>query len=234
MRLLAGTSGFAYKAWKGPFYPADLPEADMLRFYSSRFPTVEINNTFYRMPSTALLTRWAEQTPAGFTFVLKAPQRITHHGRLKNEGDPLSYFLETAGAMGDRLGPLLFQLPPNFKKDLERLRGFLDLLPAGRRAAFEFRHESWRGEEVLAALREAGAALCIADTDEDEGEPVVAATASWGYLRLRRTAYDEGRLDAWAARIRSQAWEEAYVFFKHEDTGTGPDLAARFVAAWEG
>jgi uncharacterized protein YecE (DUF72 family) len=233
VKLLAGTSGFAYKQWKGPFYPADLPDAGMLRYYSTRFPAVEINNTFYRTPTAAVLSRWADETPPGFTFVLKAPQRITHHGRLKNEGDPLSYFLEAAGTLGGRLGPLLFQLPPTFKKDVERLRAFLDLLPAGRRAAFEFRHESWQGEDVESALREAGAALCIADTDDAVGEPVVTATASWGYLRLRRTAYGDADVRAWATRIRAQPWEEAYVFFKHEDSGTGPDLAARLIEAWE-
>ncbi|HET8645010.1 MAG TPA: DUF72 domain-containing protein [Vicinamibacteria bacterium] len=232
MRLLAGTSGFAYKEWKGSFYPSGLKDAQMLPFYASRFPAVEINNTFYRMPARELLDKWAAETPPDFTFVLKAPQRITHQGRLRNEGDPLGKFLQTAEAMGARLGPLLFQLPPFFKKDLERLRAFLALLPGDRRAAFEFRHESWADEEVHAALRERGAALCVADTDEDEQPAPIVATASWGYLRLRRTAYPGDMLRAWAARIRAQPWSEVFVFFKHEEKGTGPALAREFMEVW--
>ena len=233
MRLLAGTSGFAYKEWKGTFYPEKLKDGDMLRYYSERFPSVEINNTFYRMPKTELLEKWAGEVPEGFTFVLKAPQRITHQGRLKNEGDPLGYFLQAAQVLGRRLGPLLFQLPPFFHKDLERLRAFLALLPPQRPAAFEFRHESWADAEVQEALRAHGAALCVADTDEDEQPPPVVATAGWGYLRLRRTAYSGDALRAWASRIRAQPWSEAYVFFKHEDSGTGPALAREFQAIWE-
>jgi uncharacterized protein YecE (DUF72 family) len=232
VKLLTGTSGFAYKEWKGTFYPEGLKDAEMLRYYSARFPSVEINNTFYRMPQPELLSRWAGEVPEGFTFVLKAPQRITHQGRLKNEGDPLGFFLRTAETMGGRLGPLLFQLPPFFKKDLERLRAFLALLPPQRRAAFEFRHESWADAEVHDALRAHGAALCIADTDEDEQPPPVIATADWGYLRLRRTAYAADALRDWAARIRAQPWSEAYVFFKHEDSGTGPALAKEFEGLW--
>src|SRR5262245_53780604 len=161
----------------------------MLRFYASRFPAVEINNTFYRMPSRELLARWVEETPAGFTFVLKAPQRITHQGRLKNTGDPLGFFLETAGAMGARLGPLLFQLPPNFQKDVERLRACLGLLPKERRAACEFRHDSWTDSEVRDVLRAHGAALCVADTGEHDTPAEIVPTAAWGYLRLRREEY---------------------------------------------
>jgi uncharacterized protein YecE (DUF72 family) len=232
VRLLTGTSGFSYKAWKGSFYPQDLPDAHMLRFYASRFPAVEINNTFYRMPSRELLARWVEETPAGFTFVLKAPQRITHQGRLKNTGDPLGFFLETATAMADRLGPLLFQLPPNFQKDLERLRAFLALLPEDRRAAFEFRHPSWSDAEVHEALREQGAALCAADTDDDEQPAAIVPTTRWGYLRLRRTEYGEDALRDWAARVRAQPWDEAFVFFKHEESGTGPELGRRFIDLW--
>lgn len=230
--MIAGTSGFAYKEWKGTFYPQDLKEPAMLRYYSAQFAAVEINNTFYRMPTAELLGRWAADTPEGFTFVLKAPQRITHQGRLKNEGDPLGRFLEVASVMGARLGPLLFQLPPFFRKDLERLRSFLKLLPPGRRAAFEFRHESWADPEVHEALREHGSALCVADTDDDEQPAGIVATAGWGYLRLRRTAYAEGALAEWAARVRSQPWSEAYVFFKHEESGTGPALARQFVEMW--
>jgi uncharacterized protein YecE (DUF72 family) len=233
VRLLAGTSGFAYREWKGTFYPEDLPEPQMLRHYAGQFRTVEINNTFYRMPTEELLARWATDTPEGFTFVLKAPQRITHQGRLKNTGDPLGHFLRTAESLGARLGPLLFQLPPFFKKDLERLRSFLALLPPARRAAFEFRHESWADPEVHDALREHGAALCASDTDDDERPAAVVATAGWGYLRLRRTAYPGDALRDWAARIREQPWSEAYVFFKHEESGTGPALAREFLGLWD-
>jgi uncharacterized protein YecE (DUF72 family) len=222
MRVLIGTSGYSYKPWKGSFYPEDLPDAEMLRFYAGRFSTVEINNTFYRMPTRSLLERWAEETPEGFRFVLKAPQRITHRERLR-ASDSLGYFFETASAMGRKLGPVLFQLPPNFKKDGERLRGFLAALPAGRPAAFEFRHESWLDEETFAALREAGAALCAADTDETEA--TLLATTDWGYLRLRRWDYTDVDLRAWAEKIRGQPWKEAFVFFKHEEEGKGPKLA---------
>lgn len=229
MRVLVGTSGFAYKEWKGSFYPADLPEPAMLGYYAGRFPTVEINNTFYRMPTRELLARWAQETPEGFTFVLKAPQRITHYGRLTNEGDPLSHFLDTTVTLGSRLGPVLFQLPPFFRKDLDRLRAFLALLPPAPRAAFEFRHESWNDPEVQAALRAHGAALCVADTDEDESPSEIVPTAGWGYLRLRRAGYDDDALRAWAQRIRAHPWDEAFVFFKHEESGTGPALGARFM-----
>jgi len=227
MRVLIGTSGYSYKPWKGSFYPEDLPEAEMLRFYATRFTTVEINNTFYRMPTRSVVERWAEETPEGFSFVLKAPQRITHQGRLKGT-DALDYFFETASAMGGKLGPVLFQLPPNFKKDLDRLRSFLAALPGGRRTAFEFRHESWFDEDVFAALREARAALCAADTDETEA--TLLPTAEWGYLRLRRADYTDESLRAWAEKIRSQPWQEAFVFFKHEEEGRGPKLAERLMA----
>jgi uncharacterized protein YecE (DUF72 family) len=231
LKVLVGTSGFAYKQWKGTFYPEKLPDAEMLGFYSRRFPTVEINNTFYRMPSRSVLARWAEETPAGFTFVLKAPQRITHQKRLGDVADEVSYFLGTSSALGGKLGPLLFQLPPFLKKDVPRLRSFLALLPPDRRAAVEFRHGSWFDEEVFAALRERGAALCAADTDEgEEAAGRVVPTAAWGYLRLRRAEYGEADLAAWAERIRAQPWPEAYVFFKHEESGRGPDLAARLLA----
>jgi uncharacterized protein YecE (DUF72 family) len=231
MHVRVGTSGYSYKAWKGTFYPKDLPDAGMLAHYAARLPTVEINNTFYRMPSKTVLSRWAEEVPKDFCFVLKAPQRITHQRRITPASAPdLAYFIETASALGERLGPLLFQLPPFFKKDVGRLRDFLALLGTGARAAFEFRHASWFDDEVYGALREGGAALCSADTDDSEGEgaPVIP-TASWGYLRLRRAEYADAGLAAWADRIRAQPWEEAFVFFKHEDAGIGPALAARLI-----
>ncbi len=231
MQVLVGTSGYSYKAWKGSFYPEDLKDADMLRFYAQRFATVEINNTFYRMPGRETLARWSEETPPGFTFVLKASRRITHEKRLSGEAaDAVSYLFATAVALGPKLGPVLFQLPPFLKKDASRLRGFLSLLPEDRPAAFEFRHESWLDEEVYGILRSRGAALCSADTDEsgEEAAPLVP-TAGWGYLRLRRSDYGEPDLAAWADRIRSQPWDRAFVFFKHEEEGKGPELAARLL-----
>ena len=231
MDVLVGTSGYSYKPWKGRFYPEKLPDAQMLGFYATRFPTVEINNTFYRMPAPALLGKWAQETPARVTFVLKAPQRITHQKRLGDVGSDVSYFLEAAGALGAKLGPVLYQLPPYMKKDMERLRAFLERLPAGPPAAFEFRHESWFDDEVASALREHGRALCLADVDE-EAKPggTLVPTASWGYLRLRRAEYSDADLTGWAERIRAQPWERAFVFFKHEDEARGPELAERLNA----
>jgi uncharacterized protein YecE (DUF72 family) len=225
MRVLPGTSGFSYKEWKGSFYPEDLPDSGMLRHYASRLPSVEINNTFYRMPRASLLASWAEQVPDGFSFALKASQQITHRKRLKEAGDAVAYFFEVATTLGDRLGPVLFQLPPNLKRDLPRLAAFLADLPPAARCAFEFRHESWFDEEVFGALRSASAALCWAE-DEDLATPRIA-TAGWGYLRLRRADYTDADVVAWAERIRAQAWSDAYVFFKHEDEGTGPRLAEK-------
>jgi uncharacterized protein YecE (DUF72 family) len=231
MKVLVGTSGYAYKEWKGSFYPQDLKDADMLRFYGERFSTVEINNTFYRMPKASVLAAWAAQVPPGFVFVLKGSQRITHMKRLKDAQEPLAYLLATAATLGPMLGPLLFQLPPHLKKDVARLRDFLALVPEGRAVAFEFRHESWLDEETKDALRGKNAALVSADTDEsgEAGAPVVA-TADWGYLRLRRSDYADADLAAWADRIKAQPWQRAFVFFKHEEAGTGPALAARFIA----
>ncbi len=227
MRVLAGTSGFSYKEWKGSFYPEDLPADEMLSFYAGRLPAVEINNTFYRMPKPALLSAWAGQVPPEFRFVLKASQRITHRKRLKEAGDEVAYFFQTASTLGDRLGPTLVQLPPNLKKDLPRLEAFLGVLPAGARAAFEFRHASWFEDDVFEALRRSGAALCVAE-DEELATPLVA-TAGWGYLRLRRQDYDDAAVSAWAEKVRGQSWGEAYVFFKHEDAGAGPRLAAKLL-----
>jgi uncharacterized protein YecE (DUF72 family) len=227
MRVLAGTSGFSYKEWKGSFYPEDLPADRMLAYYSERLPAVEINNTFYRMPKAALLESWAAEVAPEFRFVLKASQRITHFKRLKDTGSEVEYFFGLASTLGERLGPVLVQLPPNLKKDLPRLEAFLATLPAGARPAFEFRHASWFEEDVFEALRGKGAALCVAE-DEDLATPFVA-TASWGYLRLRRQDYDGAAVAAWAERVRAQSWSEAYVFFKHEDAGSGPRLAAEFL-----
>ena len=228
MHFYLGTSGYSYKEWKGNFYPEDLPDKQMLRFYGERFRSVEINNTFYRMPKESVLEAWAAEVPADFKFVLKAPQRITHIQRLKESADSVSYLLKVAGALKERLGPLLFQLPPYLKKDLPRLTEFLKLLPADRRSAFEFRHESWFDEEVFGLLREHQAALCIAEAEDGVQVPFVS-TADWGYLRLRRPDYGDAELKAWAKRVREQDWQDAFIFFKHEDEGKAPQMAKRFL-----
>ena len=226
MQILVGTSGFSYAPWRGSFYPEKLPQGSMLAYYAERLPAVEINNTFYHMPTADMLRGWAEQTPAGFRFALKSPRRITHERRLADVGDSLTRLHEVAAALGDKLGPILFQLPPNQRKDLPRLTRFLDELPAGMRAALEFRHASWFSSDVYEALRARDAALCVAES-EDLATPL-EPTAGWGYLRLRRQDYGESELVAWAERLRAQAgWQCAYVFFKHEEEGKGPVLAAR-------
>ena len=231
MRALVGTSGFAYKEWKGHFYPADMKPEGMLRYYGERFGSVEINNTFYRMPTEKLLLQWAAQVPEDFRFVLKASQKITHRRRLKDAGEELGYFLRTATVLGKQLGPTLFQLPPNLKKDLPRLADFLALVPETWRAAFEFRHASWFEDDVYEALRGHDAALVVADTDEEGSDLRVpfVATATWGYLRLRRAVYDDAALAEWARRVTGQPWKEAFVFFKHEEAGAGPAQARRFM-----
>ena len=228
MNLYVGTSGYSYKEWKGTFYPEDLPDKQMLRFYGERFRSVEINNTFYRMPKASVLEAWAKEVPADFMFVLKASQRITHHQRLKDADGSISYLLEVAGALKERLGPLLFQLPPYFRKDAPRLREFLALLPSDRRAAFEFRHQSWFDDEVFGLLRDHRAVLCIAEAENDLEIPFVS-TADWGYLRLRRPDYGDAELKAWAKRVHEQEWREAFIFFKHEEEGKGPEMAKRFL-----
>ncbi len=227
MDLYVGTSGYSYKEWKGTFYPEKLPARRMLGFYGECFRSVEINSTFYGVPAASVLEGWADAVPAGFKFVLKAPKQITHLRVLKDADGLLAQFVEVAGALTERGGPLLFQLPPTAKKDVPRLRAFLALLPPQCRVAFEFRHPSWFDDEVFGALRDCRAALCVA---EAEGEPEVpfVATADWGYLRLRRPDYGDVQLKTWAKRVREQTWREAFVFFKHEDEGRGPRLAKRF------
>lgn len=228
MNLQVGTSGFSYKEWKGSFYPEDLPAKEMLSYYAAQLPAVEINNTFYRVPQKAVLESWAAQVPENFRFTLKASQRITHFKRLKDVETETKYFLEIASALEDRLGVILFQLPPNLKKDLERLTAFLEILPPTVKATFEFRHPSWLEDDVLELLSSKNLPLCISDTDEI---PVthIDRTADWGYLRLRRVKYSRPVLNEWLKRIKAQKWNETYVFFKHEDEATGPKLAAEFL-----
>jgi uncharacterized protein YecE (DUF72 family) len=231
MRVFIGTSGFSYAPWRGSFYPEKLPAAKMLAYYAERLDTVEINNTFYRMPAPDMLAKWAAETPAGFRFALKSPRRITHEKKLADVADSLSRLCEAAGTLGERLGPVLFQLPPFMKKDVPRLQEFVASLPPGLRAAVEFRHESWFAPDVYEALRARDVALCLAES-EDLATPV-EQTSSWGYLRLRRQDYDELALAVWADRVRAQKWNSAFVYFKHEDEGIGPKLAARFRALVE-
>jgi len=225
VKFHVGTSGYNYPEWKGTFYPKDLPASKMLAYYVERFTTVEINNTFYRMPNAKTVAGWGAAAPAGFTFVLKAPQKITHFSRLRDVDQPLGFFCEVAQTLGDKLGPLLFQLPPNFKKATDRLADVLAKLPAALRVAFEFRHESWFDDEVYALLRARNAALCIADTEE--GATPAVATADIGYLRLRAVEYVDADLLRWLQTIRSigGAWRDAYVFFKHEAESTRRALA---------
>jgi uncharacterized protein YecE (DUF72 family) len=228
MELWVGTSGYSYKPWVGKFYPERLAAKEMLRFYATQLPTVEINNTFYRLPKESVLQNWAEQVPAEFCFVLKAPQKITHVKRLKEAAPEVEYLFRVATVMGEKMGAILFQLPPNLRKDIDRLQSFLALLPSGRAAAFEFRHPSWLDDEVFACLRERNCALCFAEFEEDENRELIA-TANWGYIRLRRPDYNHLDLLHWRERILAQKWDHAYVFFKHEDEGIGPKLAAEFL-----
>ncbi len=232
MKLLAGTSGYAFKEWKGKFYPEDVKDDAMLGYYASRFPTVEINNTFYRLPKQNVLLDWAAQVPESFRFAIKASQRITHHARLKAESaSALDFLLKNTEVMESRLGAILFQLPPSLKKDIERLRAFLALLPAGRRFTIEFRHETWFDDEVYEALRARDVAMCAIEQPEF-ASPVVS-TASWGYLRLHRFDYDAAMLAEWAQRIRAMPWGEVYVYFKHDEgAGSGPPAVDGFVTAF--
>lgn len=227
MRVAAGTSGFSYKEWQGSFYPDKLPASRMLEYYTERLPAVELNNTFYRMPGEALVQGWERKSPADFRFILKAPRSMTHIRKLEDCSEPLARFVQVASTLGPKLGPVLFQLPPTFQRNIERLEAFLGALPSTLRAAFEFRHPSWYDEATFTALRRHGAALCTADVDDVE-PPAIVPTASFGYLRLRRLDYSPADLAAWAAQLRQQPFDEAYVFFKHEVKA--PALAQAFNA----
>jgi uncharacterized protein YecE (DUF72 family) len=227
--LYVGTSGYSYKEWKGSFYPEKLAAKDMLSYYANRLKAVELNNTFYRLPQRGMVESWKAQVPDDFRFSVKASQRITHFKRLKEAEDATNYLLDTVSALEDRLGVVLFQLPPNMKKDLERLESFLKVLPADLKATFEFRHPTWFDDDVLELLRHQNRALCVSDTDD---LPIdhIDKTSDWGYLRLRRVNYSASDLDKWLKRIEAQNWQATFVFFKHEDEGTGPKLAAEFIA----
>ena len=227
MKYRVGTSGFSYKEWKGTFYPEDLADKEMLRYYAERLDAVEINNTFYRMPTRRLLEGWVEQVPESFAFALKAPRRITHQKKLSGVEEDVGYLLDTTTALGPRLGPILVQLPPYLKKDVALLADFVALIPEGARAAVEFRSSSWFDDEVYDTLRARGVALVVSDMD-DKPEPPVVRTAPFGYARLRRAEYDDTSMAAWAGRFAEGGWDETYVFFKHEEAGTGPRYAARF------
>lgn len=232
MQLWVGTSGYNYPEWKGSFYPQKLPAAKMLPYYAQAFTTVEINYTFYRMPNRKILAGWDRDTPAGFRLTLKAPKRITHIAKLRDCAELLGYFLETAATLGPKLGAILFQLPPYFRKDLAVLDGFLSGIPAGTCAAFEFRHASWMDAEVFARLRARNLALCVADSEKFSTP--VEITADYGYFRLRDEGYTPADLARWAGLIRERAAQcrEAFVYFKHEEAGKGPQFARLLLDAF--
>jgi len=226
--LLAGASGYSFKEWKGVFYPDDIKAEDMLAFYSARLPTVEINNTFYRMPKMSVFEGWAAAAPKDFRFSIKASQRITHMSRLRAEtaAEPVGYLYRNLEALGRKRGPVLFQLPPNMKKDLARLTEFLALLPAGHNATFEFRNDTWFDTDVYGALKNAGAALCLSER-EDSAPPPMIETAPWGYVRLRLETYSDAELKKWARTLRATGWREIYVYFMHE--ATAPEYALKLM-----
>ena len=227
MKLYIGTSGYSYKEWKGIFYPEKISPKDMLRFYSERFGTVEINNTFYHMPTESVLTSWASQVPDDFIFAFKAPQAITHFKRLRNVESETEYLFRTLSVLGRKLGPVLFQFPKSFHADPALLKDFLVLLPRTMSFAFEFRSPSWLEEGIPDLLREKGCSLCITDSEENPTSEIIS-TATWGYLRLRRPDYTNADLSQWATNIASQKWEKAFLFFKHEDEARGPEMAVNF------
>ena len=226
MKIYTGASGYGYKEWKGKFYPEKIPPKEMLRFYSERLNSVEINNTFYHMPVENVLASWAGQVPDNFIFALKAPQVITHLKRLKNVEEETGYLFSTLSALKQKLGPVLFQFPKSFRADRHALEDFLKLIP-DMPCAFEFRSLSWLGPEILDLLHKRGFSLCIADTEENPANEIIS-TAPWGYLRLRRSDYTDVDLSQWLERISSQKWEKAFVFFKHEEGAIGAEMAMRF------
>jgi len=217
-RLHAGASGYSYKEWKGGFYPAAIKPDDMLAWYAQRLPTVEINSSFYQLPKATTLEHWAQATPDDFTFAIKASRRITHDARLKADvaAEPVAHLYRNLDMLGDKRGPVLFQLPPFLKKDLPRLVEFLQVLPPGHCAAFEFRNDTWFDDAVYAALESAGAALCLSERDDDA--PPLIETAPWGYVRLRLESYSDAELANWSQRLLATAWNSVHVYFMHEPT----------------
>lgn len=232
MTAYVGTSGFSYAQWKGNFYPAKLANARMLAYYAERLPSVELNSTFYRLPRASVLEGWRSAVPAPFRFAVKAPKAITHFGKLSPTAGQLLPFLEVIGALGDTLGPVLFQLPPTHREDVPLLNEFIAVLPEGLRAAFEFRHRSWFSDAVLEVLARRGCALVGGDLDEAERNPPLERTAPFAYLRLRKSGYEPGELEAWAERIRALGVDDCHVYFKHEDTA--PALAGTLIELLEG
>ena len=228
MKLYVGTSGYSYKEWKGSFYPETIAPKDMLAYYATRLEAVELNNTFYRMPQPSMIDSWKAQVPKNFRFSVKAPQSITHFRRLNNAGAQTQLMLTTVAALEDRLGAVIFRLPENMKKDLKRLEMFLKELPADTPAVFDFRHPTWFDDEVVALLRSQNRVFCVSDIEELP-ESYTFKTADLGYVRLRREKYTKAELVKWVKRIKAQKWRDTYVFFKHEDEGTGPKLAAQFL-----
>lgn len=229
MNIHTGTSGFAYKEWKGKFYPDKMPQKLFLAHYAQSFDCVEINSTFYRMPKESVLVQWGQQVPDGFRFVLKTSKRITHRKAFDEEPDSTAYFIRTSSVLGGKLGPTLVQLPPYSQKDLTRLGRFLDQFPPRWRVAMEFRHQSWFDDEVFEFLSEHGVCLVHVDSDDSKVVTELVPTTGWGYLRLRSQDYSKDELKAWVETIQTQAWEDAFVFFKHEDEALGPAMGRRFM-----
>jgi uncharacterized protein YecE (DUF72 family) len=227
MKLYVGTSGYAYKEWRGIFYPEKIDPKEMLRFYGARLGAVEINYTFYHMPTERVLASWTEQVPPDFVFTLKAPQVLTHRKRLKEVGEEAEYFFRTISVLGESLGAVLLQFPANFRANRPRLEEFLPLIPENIRCAFEFRSPTWLEEGIPELLAGSGHCLCTADSDEAPAGKI-AGGSNWGYLRLRRSGYTEADLSEWAGRVRAQKWEKCFVFFKHEEEAKGPGEALRF------
>jgi uncharacterized protein YecE (DUF72 family) len=225
----AGTSGFSYPEWKGSFYPEKLPQKGFLEHYAGVFDTVEINNTFYRFPRSNLLEGWRDGTPDGFTFAVKANQGITHRGRLRDVEELTRDFVERCKLLKDKLGPILFQLPPNFKRDDERLADFLDILDPRMRFAFEFRHASWFDDAVYTTLADSGAALCISEGDKLDTPRI--ATGKFVYARLRKEEYSDQELTDWYAWMNGQAKEglDVFAYLKHDEEGESPEYALRLL-----
>ena len=228
MTLYVGTSGYSYKEWKGSFYPEKIAPKDMLSYYASRLHAVELNNTFYRLPQRGMVETWKSEVPENFRFSVKASKIITHFKRLKDAGRETRLMLDTVSTFEERLGAVIFRLPEDMEKDLKRLEAFLKVLPADTPAVFDFRHPTWFDDEVLALLRSQNRVLCVSDIEELP-DSYTFKTADWGYVRLRRVQYSKSDLVEWSKRIRAHQWKDTYVFFKHEDEGTGPKLAARFL-----